>query len=232
MTLRKRVIFILGFVLTIVPGQASLTFYTGDSGGGTLTTAVSNWNTATGLTYLSGDLNFSGSLSGSPATYLDATTDLLFAGYTGTGSGGSTVNSTQNSLTLVSTTLKQANTPPIIEITGFAPGTTSFAFEYQTNLSNGTFCIGVNVTSFNESGNCDGQFGVALSTSTGFVGVTSSVPITSVWLGPTYDQTETLSIVNFDAPSAAPEASTMLLLGGGLVLVGLLRYRRRTGEQS
>lgn len=226
----------VGLAAAIVPAQASLSFNTGDSGSGSLTTAISNWNTATGLAYASDDFTFTGSTSGTPATYTDATTGVVFTGYAGSGSGGSVVTGSQTSLTVSSGTLVDSSAPAIIKITGFAANTSDFAFEFKTAFAGtGLFCIGVNESSFSESGACDETFSMSAG-STGFVGIVdTSAAISTLWIGPLNGQAQTIALQNFYAPSAdsaTPETSTLLMLGAGLILLGMFRAKRPAAARS
>ncbi|HLH38124.1 MAG TPA: hypothetical protein VKX39_03170 [Bryobacteraceae bacterium] len=234
MTFNRFTLFILGFAAATVPTQASLSFNNGDQSGGTLNGAIANWNTASGLNYTSSEIFFTGAVSGTPATYTDPSTSLFFEGFNPSGTQGNVVNGTQNSLSISGTSLKQPTTAGIIEITGFGSGVQAFAFEYQPTFSGSNgFCIGVNRASFNEGSFCDDSTGVQSSGDVGFVGITSTTPITSVWIGPSFDQSQTFQINNFDGPGGAVgERSTLLLLGFGLILLGFLGRFRRAEARS
>jgi hypothetical protein len=221
----------LGLAAAAVPSQASLSFNNGDQSAGTLNGAIANWNSASGLNYLASDITFTGSLGGTPATYKDASTNLVFEGFNPSGSQGNVVNGTQNSLSISGTSLKQSASAGIIEITGFGASVQAFAFEYQPAFTGSDgFCIGVNHASFDESSFCDDSTGVQSSGDIGFVGITSTTPITSVWIGPSFDQLQTFQINNFDSPVG--ERSTLLLFGSGLILIGLLGRIRPGAARS
>ncbi len=227
MNLGKGMIFILGIAGMVVPARASLSFNIGSSAGGSLNNAISSWDTASDLNYLSSDIDFTGSLSGSPETYTDPTTGILFEDFSLSGS----TNGTQQSIVLSGTTLESTQ-DGIIELTDLG-GVYYFAAEFQVQFtSSNLFCIGVNVSSFNQSGNCDETFAAESASDTVFVGVSSTTPITNIWIGPGASFTETLEMQNFDVPvsasdASAPDAPTLLLLGTGLLLLGAFRFRRR-----
>ncbi len=62
-----------------------------------------------------------------------------------------------------------------------------------------------------------------------FFGITSDTPLTELFVGPTSNGSP-LQINDFElgqsSPTLTPEASSAALIGGGLVLVGVLRRRR------
>jgi hypothetical protein len=72
--------------------------------------------------------------------------------------------------------------------------------------------------------------------SRGFIGFTSDTQISSITFFPANDPSAHLGLDNFStggqaAVSQTPEATTMILCGGGLLLIGLVRRHRNSNSQ-
>lgn len=71
--------------------------------------------------------------------------------------------------------------------------------------------------------------------SRGFIGFTSDTQISSITFFPANDPSAHLGLDNFSTGQAAvsqtPEAATMILCGGGLLLIGLVRRHRNSNSQ-
>ena len=233
MICRRLLVFILGLVAAIAPARASLSWNIGNNSNSTLNNAISSWDTASGFDYLLEDTTFTGTLGGTPSTYTDALSDALFGGFKL--SGGA--NGATDNLAISGTALQQTTSGGIIEISDFPTSVYAFGAEFALTsyLPGSGFCFEVNQSSYNQSSNCDNTFAILSSGDVAFVGVVSSVPITSIWVGPSANQTETIQINNFDIPGqddSAPEGSTMVLLGSGLILLGAIRFRKRVWARS
>ena len=215
-------IFILGFVAMIVPGRASLNFYTASS--------ETAFNSAvTGLTAPYSLEDFTPSFSGSD--YTDSTSAAQFLGFTGTNGTGLD----QMVVTTGTTVLDQSTGNAFIEIIDIPANTYAVGVNISSTGS-GFFCAQANVTSFSTS-NCEngspsgtGTVYVSSSSNVQFMGVMSSdTPITNFWIGST-GASAPLQINSFELfteDASAPETSTFLLLGSGLILLGgFRRYRR------
>lgn len=237
MHIRTLAISVLGLAALAPPAHATLTFFNGSTSAGTAANAISLFNTAAAALFFPEPMTTfaSGGLSGTPAVYTDPTTDTEFFGFTY--SGG--VNGSQDGLTMSGTQLRQSNSGGIIEITGFPSMTFAFAAEVQTIVGfsgTGNYCLEENVTSFNQGGNCNLTFSPTSLSDVEFIGLfDSSTPITNVWIGPVGGlySSETTAIVNSeigdtgsDTGSETPEAATMALIGGGLILLGGARRWR------
>lgn len=224
----------------VVPAHATLSFFTGSSAGGTAATAMANFNTAeAGLPVIDPLTGFTGTglVSG---FYTDSITGAEFFGFALTGSDTS---GAQNSLSISGTQLEQLNNGGIIEMTSFPTGTLAFGFDFEIVTgfgSTGNYCVEENVTAYNESGNCSQTVLVSSSSDVEFAGFVSSdpaQPITSIWVGPSGSQwgSETTKAINFELgdnqtqESQTPEASTLATIGGGLILLGVLRRWRMLG---
>ena len=232
MNVRNLLILIAGFLAGMVPARASMSFHIGDTFNNSLATAINAWNSETGLAYLLQDTTFTGTVSASsPKTYTDSLSGALFAGFNL--SGG--VNKTTDDLAVSSSELQQTATGGIIEITNFPTNVFAFAAEFslvQLASPNG-FCFEVNHPSFNQGTFCDDSFAMINLSDIVFVGVKSSTPITSIWIGPLGSQSEKIQINNFEIPPAGtPEVSTTALLGTGLILLFGIGRWRKAAERS
>jgi len=237
-SIRTLAISVLGLAGLVVPARATLSFYMGSSAGGTAAAAMANFSAAeSGLTIdpLT-DFTGTGLVSG---FYTDSNTGAEFFGFALTGSDTS---GAQDSLSVSSTQLEQLNNGGIIQATSLPTGTLAFALDIGIVTGfggTGNYCIEENVSSYDESGNCNQTFTVSSSSDVEFVGFVSSdpaQPITSVWIGPSGGLwgSETTRVVDFELGTGgdsaqAPEASTLATIGGGLILLGVLRRWRMPG---
>jgi hypothetical protein len=235
--IRTLTISILGLAVLAAPAHATLSFFNGGTSAGTAATEISLFNAAAAaLNFPEPLTNFASALTGSPAIYTDPTTGTEFFGFDLSGS----VNGVQDGLTGVGTQLQQLNHGGIIEVLGFSSTTLAFAANVQLTSGGlsgtGNYCLEVNVTSFNQGGSCNLTFSPTSLTDVEFIGLVSSIPITSVWIGPVGGlyNSETTAIVNSEigdqmgtgGGSDTPEAATMAMIGGGLMLLGGARRWR------
>jgi hypothetical protein len=217
----------LGLAGLVIPARASLSFYTGTE---PATSAISSFDTsAAGLSLSALSTFASGNLSGTPDIYIDPATGAEFFGFAFT--SGS--NGAADSLGVWSTVLDQNNSGGIIEIT-LPANTFAFAADIGTISGLGGYCVGVNEPGFNTGSECDESFSAGGS-NTAFIGLVDTVPITNIWIGPLTTgaySSETTKILDFEIGtegSTTPDAPTLVTMGGGLMLLGALRWRRRRG---
>jgi hypothetical protein len=210
---RKSLIFILGFAGMVVPGRATLTFYTSNAA---FDSAV------TGLSSPYGLETFVATYSGTD--YTDASSGAEFEGF-GNAGGSDPIDV---SVPASTTVLQLSSGGEFLEITNIPANTYALQVSITTVSSFGFFCGQANVSSFSAS-NCEN----GSPSGTGqveFMGVVSDTPITSFWIGPT-SADGALQVDSFELYST-PEASTLTLMGVGLILLAMLRRRRIASAQS
>jgi hypothetical protein len=226
MRIRIFAISMLGMAGLVVPAHASLTFFNGTL---PATSQISSYNAlADPLIYqMQGMFTFlSADVSGSPAVYNDPNTGAEFFGFKLSGSNsGAATSLAVSSAALVQATAGQGG---IIEVTNLPAETFAFAADITTTTASGGFCIEVNHSSYNTSSNCDDVFAVSSPSNTQFIGVVSTVPITSIWFGPDSPSSVATEVVKFEIGDV-PEVSTFALIGSGLIFLGALRRRKKPG---
>lgn len=225
MYFRKLMIFTLGLAGMVVPGRASLSYYTAS---GSFDAATSSLSAPYGVEVFDpGAGGFSG------VTYTDATSGIEF-----TGLAASDGSQTDDLTVSPGTSAIVQQSGGYIEITNLPVNTLAIEINIDVPSSYGFFCAQANVSSFNCSGsNGTGTVYVSGPGTVEFMGAVSSgaspVAITNLWLGPASGngapQIDSFEIFT-EATADAPERPTLLLLGGGLILLGLMR--RRAGALS
>jgi hypothetical protein len=217
MKIRTLMIPMLGLTILIRPALGSISFYTGTGAN----TAYNNAMAAMpGLT-AGGPYTFTGAnLSGDSKEYLDPTTLIDFFAFSNNNSSSPGPAIT---FSVSSTRLFAASGAGSIEIT-LPPNVFAFGANITVPSGFGIFCGSVDTT---DSG-CSNQLIVTGSGDTKFFGVVSSTAISTIWIGTSAGASP--GFVDFQyatgsEASTVPEAKSILLLGAGLVLLGLLRRR-------
>jgi hypothetical protein len=215
MKIRNLIVPILGLG---IPALANTSYFTGTGAN----TAYNNAVVAASLSP-NGPYTFSGAnIINSNTEYADPTgVDFFAFQNNNSASPGSALT-----FGISGTTLTTLSGTGSIEITLPA---NIFAVGF-TLTSNGLSQLCGNVDS-TDSG-CSNPALIANSSDTEFIGIVSTTAISTIWIGrnvggPPY-------IVNFsDATgSTTPEGRSLLLLGSGLVLIGLLKRRQRGAGRS
>ena len=146
--------------------------------------------------------------------YLDATTQIEFQAFNADGS-----NPQQFTLTGGTLSVAAGNTIKITFPVGVDFG---FAFNFTTTSSFETVCEDVTLAG------CSGS-AIILQNASGFVGAINDVPtpaaLTVLWLHQG-NAVNTLQSFDVATQSATPDGPTILLIGGGLIVLHLLRRRR------
>jgi hypothetical protein len=226
---RRLILLLLALAALAVPASATIQFSYCSSGcsDNTGTGTYGAWKTATGstgltfsvspLTFFAGGLDVNG-------VFTD-TTGTVFTGY----SNSSTT--TTNSLTLNGTALAQTTNGKFsgIEIT-LPSNTYAFAMIISTVTGFGSPFVELNDLNLNAAN-------FSLTVPNGgpaqFFGFLSDTPITSLFIGNLDNLSGKVQINSFELgelssdTSAVPEGSSLGLMGGGLLLLGLLRRRGR-----
>ena len=112
------------------------------------------------------------------------------------------------------------------DLTGFDPTLTSISGQCATDNS----LSGITLNGGSVSGDCDGfgSFGALFSISSGFVGGVNSLQFTVVDAGsPMAFRAQFTSDTTPLGPSAIPEPSAFVLMGGGLLLIAARLKRKR-----
>jgi len=183
---------------------------------------MSSSNDNGALTY-TGNAAFSSSdLGGSPATYTDPTTGVIFYGFN---------NTNGDNLTVSSSDLTQTVSGNGTSIEAVLPANTyAIAMVVGASLFSDPFIELVSSPSSLNTGSNDlFQVTINNSSSTAFFGIVSDTPIASVfiWNGLS---SSALNIQSFEVgdesgDSATPEPSTYLLIGSGFIGLYFLRKR-------
>ena len=207
MTFRKCLIFILGFAGAVVPGRASLSFYTNSS--------QSAFNSAiSGVTPTTIDLLTLTTTSGG---LLDTATGLTFQDQNGAASELSVLSSCTSTCT--DGGLKTISG---FEINIVVPATyTAISFQILNSGSPGA-SISVNATRFTS------YSGLTASSST-FIGAVDASGISGLYITGNSGSFEIDNVTAYSQTTggAVAERSTFFLFGGGLILLGLLgRFQR------
>ena len=219
MTIWRAAIFIVVLAALAIPASATITYSYCTSGCASTGGDYSSWQTASGsagLTFSMSPLTFApGGLSG--GVFTDAT-GAIFTGYSNA--------TTTNSLTLNGTALAQTTNGANSGIDVALPANTyAVAFMLATVSGFGSQQIVLNgrdVFSTNYS------ITVPNATSPQFFGILSDTAITSIFVGNLGNLDGRVQINSFALGQAAPtpEGSSLGLIGGGLVVIALMRRRR------
>ena len=219
MMIRGVKILILALAALVAPAYATIQYSYCTSGCASTGGDYANWQTApgsAGLTFSMSPLTFAaGGLGGGVFT---DTTGALFTGYSNA--------TTTNSLTLNGTALAQTTNGTNSGINLALPANTyAVAFMLATVSGFGSQQIvlnGLDVFSTNYS------ITVPNATSPQFFGILSDTPITSLFVGNLGNLDGRVQINSFELGQAAPtpEGSSLGLIGGGLVVIALMRRRR------
>lgn len=173
-----------------------------------------------GLTFPVSPITFdSANLSG--GIYTDPTTGAIFTGF----------NPASEALSVVSTALAQ-------------PGSIGQYHSIQIDLPLNTYAVAMFVSSVSGSSNpwesltttptlfnggaVDYQLNISSSSASVFFGLVSTTPISRLFIGNLYSGNSPIRILNFETGqnlpvTETPEASTLAMIGSGLLLVRFLR---------
>jgi len=205
---------ILALAAVSGPVLGSIVIYTGSSA------QVNFQNATTGLFFPDPLASFTSSdLTDGNKEYADPNTLVDFFGFNG---------ASADQLSVTATELEQTVGGGLIEIS-LPSNVEAFAAQITVPSSAGTFCIDP-ASTFNTGSNCDATVTVTSSSDTEFIGVVSTTPISTIWLGP-LGGSPTLAMKDFEVGetgTAAPDVPPFLLIGTGLIGLRFVgRFRRR-----
>lgn len=206
---------LLAAALTVMPAEATTTYYTDASQEASFNAAVA------GLTLLDPALTFSsGDLSPGVGLLNASGTGVNFLGFDTSFALNAPLGFTVNSGKLTGTSGELA------KITFPATGIYAFGFHLTQVSGSGNWCVDLTGTG------CGNNLFSSSSSSVQFFGVVSTAPITSTLFLYPLTGSPAMVLPNFEAfgPASAPavpEPSTMLLIGLGLVTLPLTRRLRR-----
>jgi hypothetical protein len=211
---RTPILLVAFAILLVAPAEATTSYYTGASGETTFNGAVA------GLTLLDPGLVFSAGDLGSGGLYNASGTGINFLGFDDflypTIPDDFTVNSGQLTAT-----------QPAQHVTIQFPAGGVYAFGIHitmTSGSNANWCVELT------QGACDYTVFNSTPSSVQFFGFVSDTPVTAPLYIHAVTGSATIVITNFEAFSnPVPEGNTMLLVGLGLVILPLARWRIRRG---
>lgn len=219
MTTRRAGFFVLALITLAMPVSATVLYSYCSSGCASTGGNYSSWQTAPGAAGLTFSL--------SPLTFAPAGLSAgVFTDPTGTVFTGYSNAITTNTLTLNGTALAQTTTGANSGIDVVLPADTyAVAFMLATVSGFGSQQVVLNgrdVFSTNYS------IAVPNATSPQFFGIVSDTPITSIFVGNLGNLDGRVQINSFELGQTAPtpEASSMALIGAGLVAIALVRRRR------
>ena len=216
----------LGLIGVAVPGRASFSYYNGTSGNTQFNNAVAlaGWTLSPSEGIGAG---FGTLVTPADHEYDDTATGAKFFSFLSNGT-------TSDKFSISLPPLTTHNSGDLIEIT--LPANV-FAFRATIGFISApaaTVCFEA-ASSF--SSTCSGNQTSALTLgSPMFFGVTSTTAFNTIWIGESNADSFTpeYQITGFaDATGVGmPETGSMLLLGGGLVAIGLIRLRRRRPRRA
>jgi hypothetical protein len=217
MTIRALATFILTLGATALPAFATIQFSYCTSGCSSTTGNYAAWQTGTGsagLTFSMAPITFaaSGLVGG---VYTD-TSGSVFTGYNG---------ASANALIVSGTSLAQTVSGSGTGIEIVLPANT-FAIAVMINVVSGFGLPSIAVNNRNLNA-ANYSMTIPNSSSPQFFGILSDTALTSIFIGnPGAGGAVKLDSFELGEAAQAPEASTLALIGGGLVLVGFLRRIR------
>jgi len=212
-----KLIFLVALAALAPPVSATITYTSCSSGCGSTSGTYAVWQTASG----SAGLTF----SMSPATFAGGNLlDGVYSDPTGTVLTGYNGPSIDTLTSVAGTSLLQS-------VGGNGAG-------IEINLPANTYAFAMNITTLSGFGspmveigdhvlnNANYQIIIPIGGSVQFFGIISDTPLTQLFVGqPTSGARLQLNNFELGQATPTPEASSGVLIGGGLVLVGILRRR-------
>jgi hypothetical protein len=237
MTTRDVLLSVVALAALAAPAQATIVYCNSGCTSNTGVTFSSFGTTAGGLgDTMSSPITFvSGGLSGS-GVYTDAATGAIFTGFNVTTAEALILNGTSLAQTGSSGNGGNSTNGRSIQI-ALPANTYAFAmFVSSTSAFAGPYVELVNSpTNFNHT---NGNYTLSINSSSDsqFFGIISDTAISSIFIGDLEAFQSPIRIQSFEtggpADTSAPEVSTFLLIGTGLVLMRFLRRRQQQRRQT
>lgn len=210
----------------MVPAMASFSYQSTQSAFTTQATTTDALIVSALITFTAADLTTFGSVTDDE--YLDPTLGVEFLAFNSAGA-------TNEAFTVSGGTLDTQDAGSIEVI--FPASTYGLAFNFTTTYTYDNLCVDASPSSFST---CDSGGTFITSGGSGFIGALNDNPLatlTTLWLHPASGGNADTDIQSFEIAtmgdsSSAPETSTMLSLGIGLILLGALRHWRRVAGRS
>jgi hypothetical protein len=212
MTFKRLLTSILALAVFALPASASTTIYTDATAFANATASLFFPDPLTSFTA-------SGLMPGN-LEYADQNTATDFFGFQSNGT-------TPDTLSVNGTKLQTVTA--VGDVIGIVMPANTYAFAGYISVLTGFGIECIEPTStFNTSSNCNTT--INAFTSPVFIGVFSTTPLTTLWIGP-QTGSSTLQIDNFEIGEETPEVATFLMIGSGLIFVRFLR-RFRTPQEA
>lgn len=224
----KLTIFILGLSASIVPVNASLTYYCSNGCSGTTSQFTTQATVTDGLT-LSSLITFTGTLTDGGDEYVDLSTGVQFFAFNSSGTSARAFESVSGGdLNLA------ADSGDSIEVV-LPASTYGVAFNFTTAFPSGdNLCLD---PSQSQISSCDSGGTFINENASGFAGALNDNPtpatLTTIWIsalnsgsGAAADL-QSFEIATMADNSSAPDVATAVTLGAGLILISALHRRAR-----
>ncbi len=208
LSVRTPILLLAFTILLVAPVEATTTYYQGASGETTFDSNIG------GLTLLDPSLTFSSGDLAAGGLYNASGTGINFLGF------NDFVSNTPENFTVNSGKLTATNVSEVTTIDFPAAGVYAFSFHITDTSSFAFWCVGTAM------GTCDNQITNTSPANVQFFGFISNTPITAPLYIHVQSGSATMVLTDFEAYSV-PEANTMLLVGLGLVILPLARWRAR-----
>jgi len=223
MTFHRLLTSVLALAAAVVPVSAS-TVYCVSACGTNDPTAFTN--ATTGLLFPNAPISFAfgGLVLPDQTDYIDSSSTVNFFDY----KNGTTLDSSVG-FSVPATALK-ASGGDLIQV-ALPAGVLAFGFDFSQSNSNASFCVEAQ-SNFDPNACAPSSF--FPGTGTQFIGLVSSTPISTIWIGP-ITGTGTTQLNDFEIgeqgqvlpPADTPEIATFLMIGIGLISLRFLPRKLR-----
>ena len=208
LSVRTPILFLVFTILLVVPARATTTYYQGATGETNFDLAIA------GLTLLDPTTLFSGADLAAGGLYNASGTGINFLGF------DDFTDNNPEDFTVNAGKLTATNQNEVVAINFPGTGVYAFSFHITDTSSFAFWCIGTS------TGTCDNQITNTSPSNAQFFGFVSDTPVTTPLYIHVQSGAATLVLTDFEAYSV-PEPNTMLLIGLGLFILPLARWKHR-----